>query len=197
MLLKNTAQIGTICPKSRAEWREWLMQHHESDDAVWLVYHKKNSGIPRVAYKEAVEEALCFGWIDSRSKPIDEATYMQFFCKRKPVGTWSKINKQSILRLTEQGLMTQAGLDVIETAKQNGSWVILDEVEELLVPEELQKALDAEAGAATYFDALSRSDKRAMLQWLVLAKRPETRRKRIDEIASCAAAGRKPKPFSR
>lgn len=188
----NAESIEPICPKSRAEWRNWLQEHHGREDSVWVLYHKKASGVPRVSWKDAVEEALCFGWIDGRARPVDELTYMQYFCRRKPGGTWSKINKESIARLTAAGLMTPAGLDAVDAAKANGSWTILDEVEELMLPQDLEQALQAQVGAAPFFDTLSRSHRRTLLQWLVLAKRPETRRKRIEGIAEACAQGRKP-----
>lgn len=186
-----------VCPANRAEWREWLLEHHGREESVWVLYHKKATGIPRVSWKDAVEEALCFGWIDGRAKPIDDARYMQHFCRRKPGSTWSKINKESVARLTAQGLMTPAGLAAIETARQNGSWNVLDEVEEGIMPADLQTALAAAPMATGYFDGLSRSDRRNLLQWLVLAKRIETRQKRIAEIVDSCAAGRKPKPIAR
>jgi uncharacterized protein YdeI (YjbR/CyaY-like superfamily) len=120
---------------------------------------------------------------------------MQFFCKRKPNSAWSKINKEKVKRLIEEGLMTKAGLETIETAKQNGSWTILDDVEELIIPKDLEKAFNTQAGSKDYFLSLTRSIKKMILQWIVLAKRPETRQKRINEIAELAAQKLKPKQF--
>jgi uncharacterized protein YdeI (YjbR/CyaY-like superfamily) len=163
--------------------------------SVWLIYYKKKSAIPTVTYSEAVDEALCFGWIDSKTKPINEESFMQFFSRRKEKSVWSKINKEKIQRLIEAGLMTQAGYDIIETAKQNGSWTILDGAEALVIPADLENEFQKRANAKKYFLSLSRSDKRNILQWLVLAKRQETRQKRIEEIVELADNNQKPKQF--
>ncbi|MEY3648114.1 MAG: hypothetical protein RLZ13_999 [Bacteroidota bacterium] len=187
--------IESICPSSRQAWREWLQANHAKKQAVWLIYYKKKSNLPTVIYSDAVDEALCFGWIDSKAKPIDEEKYMQFFTKRKPKSIWSKINKEKIERLTKEGLMTQAGFEIIEIAKQNGSWTILDESEALIIPEDLKKGFQKSTAAMDYFSSLSRSDKRNILQWLVLAKRQETREKRIAEIIELAEQKLKPKQF--
>jgi uncharacterized protein YdeI (YjbR/CyaY-like superfamily) len=182
----------TFCPAGRQQWRAWLMQNHACEKFVWLVYYKKKADTPSITWSEAVDEALCFGWIDSLAKPLDEARYMQYFTRRKPGSVWSKINKEKVQRLTDEGLMTQAGLDVINLARENGSWTLLDEVEELIVPADLQKELDARPGAEPFFLGLSRSDRRNLLQWVVLAKRPQTRQNRILEIADQAALNQKP-----
>jgi len=187
--------ITTYCPSSRHDWREWLSQNHNSTQAVWLVYYKKESGTPTVSYSDAVDEALCFGWIDSTKKSLGNDSFMQFFCRRKQISVWSKINKAKVQRLIEEGFFTQAGFESIEVAKQNGYWSILDEVEELVVPKDLEKALKAKKGAKTFFSGLSKSVKKSILQWVVLAKRPETRQKRIAEIADLAAQQLKPKQF--
>lgn len=187
--------IETFCPASQQDWREWLIENHSSKQSVWLVYYKKKSNIPTINYSDAVDEALCFGWIDSTKKSLDDDTFMQFFCKRKPNSVWSKINKGKVEQLINNGLMTKAGLDRIETAKQNGSWKILDDVEELNIPEDLAKALDAKPGSKAYFLSLSKSVRKSILQWLVLAKRSETKQKRIMEIAELAAQKMKPKQF--
>ena len=134
-------EIESFYPKSRQEWREWLQVNHATKQSIWLIYYKKKSNLPTVLYNDAVDEALCFGWIDSKAKPIDEDKYMQFFTKRKPKSIWSKINKEKIERLTKEGLMTKAGFEIIEIAKQNGSWTILDEAEALVIPEDLDQEL--------------------------------------------------------
>lgn len=188
-------EIESFYPTSRAEWRAWLQEFHAQKESVWLLYYKKKSGKPSVPYTEAVDEALCFGWIDSKAKPIDEHSYMQFFCRRKANSVWSKINKEKVERLIAQGLMTEAGLKSIETAKANGSWNILDEAEALIIPPDLATAFEMEPAGQEYFLSLSRSDKRNILQWLVLAKRPETRTKRINEIITYTAKKQKPGPY--
>lgn len=189
--------LETFCPTSRTDWRKWLKKNHQSKQSVWLVCYTKKSNVPTVNWSETVEEALCFGWIDSTRKTIDEFSFMQFFSKRKVQSTWSKINKEKVEQLIESGLMTQAGLDIIETAKQNGSWTILDDVEELKIPKDLEKALKKQTGSKKYFLSLSKTVRKMMLQWLVLAKRSETRQKRISEIVEYAAQKQIPKQFGR
>ncbi len=189
-----TAADSFIAPNRKA-WRNWLKKNHASKTFVWLIYHKKNSTSPSIKYSEAVDEALCFGWIDSTSKPIDEERYQQYFCKRKEKSVWSKINKEKVERLITEGLMTEAGYQSIDIAKKNGSWTILDEVEALVIPEDLSSSLGKYPVAIAYFNSLSRSDKRNMLQWLVLAKQAATRQKRIEEIVTQAKLERKPKQF--
>ena len=117
-----SATFDTIAPPSRAAWRAWLAEHHADSPGVWLIIHKKNSPQPGVTYIEAVEEALCFGWIDSKTITLDATRFRQIFTPRKPRGTWAKSNKERVARLIEQGLMTPAGLAAIELAKANGTW---------------------------------------------------------------------------
>lgn len=194
-MIKKATEINSFCPASRQEWRQWLQENHSSTPSVWLVYYKKKSNIPSLSYSDAVDEALCFGWIDSTRKSLDHETFTQFFCKRKPNSVWSKVNKAKVQRLIEEGLMTAAGYESIEKAKQNGSWTILDDVEELFIPTDLEEELGAKPASLDFFLSLSRSVRKSMLQWLVLAKRPETRQKRIKEIAELAAQKLKPKQF--
>lgn len=186
-----------FCPASREEWRNWLIENHNVKQSVWLVYYKKRTKLNTIAYSDAVDEALCFGWIDSRIKPIDDQKYMQQFSRRNEKSVWSKVNKEKVRVLINAGLMTEAGLKIVERAKENGSWNLLDEAEDLIVPADLEQALNAWPVALDYFYGLSRSDKRNVLQWLVLAKRPETRLKRINEIVECALLKQKPKQFRR
>jgi uncharacterized protein YdeI (YjbR/CyaY-like superfamily) len=179
----------------RKEWREWLEKHHRSVQSVWLVQYKKNTDMPTLSWSEAVDEALCFGWIDSTRKTLDSERFIQFFCPRKSGSAWSKINKEKVEHLIAEGMMTAAGLESIATAKQNGSWSILDDVEDLKIPKDLVAALKKQKKAREYFDALSKSVKKMMLYWIVSAKRPETREKRIAEIAEHAARQERPRQF--
>jgi uncharacterized protein YdeI (YjbR/CyaY-like superfamily) len=188
-------EIETFCPTSRAAWRGWLQENHRSKQCIWLVYYKKKSNVPSLSWSEAVDEALCFGWIDSTAKTLDEHTFMQFFCKRKPKSVWSKINKAKVEQLMAAGLIAEAGYESIEIAKQNGSWSILDEVEELTIPEDLEQEFHRNPGSLDFFLSLSKSVRKSILQWLVMAKRPETRQKRINEIAESAAIKERPKQF--
>ena len=182
-------------PKDTKEWRDWLTKNHASKDSVWVVFYNNSSTKPSITWSESVEVALCFGWIDSKKIAIDKEQSHQFFSKRRAKSTWSKINKDKVAQLIANGLMTEAGLESIEIAKQNGSWTLLDEVEQLIIPEDLLQAFQLYPGAKEYFDGLSKSARKAMLQWLVMAKLAATRQKRINEIAQLAGQYQKPKQF--
>ncbi len=186
-------EIETFYPTSRKDWRKWLQKNHSSKQSVWLICYKKKCNIPTVVWSDAVDEALCFGWIDSIRKTLDEEKFIQFFSKRKPNGTWSKVNKEKINQLIDKGLMRPAGFASIEKAKQNGSWKILDDVEELKIPKDLVAAFKTQKGSKEFFLSLSKSVQKVSLQWIVLAKRPETRQKRIVEIAEHCYNKKKPK----
>ncbi len=186
--LKN--EFLTFCPTSREEWRKWLETNHRTCFGVWLIYYKVKTGKPSVRYNEAVKEALCFGWIDSKVKSLDEERYMQIFTPRKPKSVWSKLNKQYIEELIEQGLMTTVGLEKIEAAKQDGSWNSLDAIEALIIPLDLKQALEANTTAKEYFEAFNNSSKKNILFWIDSAKRPETRLKRIEQTVNSAAANK-------
>jgi len=188
-------ETGTFYPSDRQQWRAWLQENHDKQQSVWLVYYRIKSGIPTISWSEAVDEALCFGWIDSTKKTIDNEQFIQFFSRRKATSTWSKVNKEKVQRLIAEGSMTAMGLKSIETAKQNGSWTILDTVEELIIPDDLEIAFDARPGSKDFFLSLSKSARKIMLAWLVLAKREETRQKRIAGLADSAAQKLKPQQF--
>ncbi|AZA85275.1 hypothetical protein C1637_07195 [Chryseobacterium lactis] len=185
----------TIYINASVEWRGWLEENHQTEQSVWVICNTRKSNLPTVNWSDLVDEALCFGWIDSTRKTIDEGSFMQLFSRRKSNSTWSKINKEKVQRLIDSQLMKQAGFASIETAKQNGSWNILDSVEDLTIPEDLEDAFRDYEGSKVYFESLSKSVKKMLLQWIVLAKRPETRKKRIDEIVQEAAEKRRPKQF--
>jgi uncharacterized protein YdeI (YjbR/CyaY-like superfamily) len=159
------------------------------------VLYKKHSGKPVIGWSGAVDEALCFGWVDSKRMPLDKDKFLQFFCSRKSTATWSKINKEKVRRLIDEGAMKSAGLECIKAAKQNGSWTVLDDVEELKIPAELNKRFKDNPGSKDFFLSLSKSVRKEILQWVVLAKRPETRQRRIAEIAELAALKLKPRQF--
>lgn len=173
--------------KDRAQWRAWLERHHASAPFVWLIYLRRGSGRASVTYDEAVEEALCFGWIDSKVEPIDESSWRQYFCPRKPKSVWSKLNKDRVARMLDAGKMTEAGLRVIDAAKQDGSWSSLDAVEALEMPEDFAQALAARNGARQFFDSTSRTNRKQTLYWIASAKRAETRAERITKAAEAAA----------
>ncbi|WP_373525467.1 YdeI family protein [Nostoc sp.] len=189
---KLNNEFLTICPTSREEWRKWLEKNHRTCFGVWLIYYKVKSGKPSVQYSEAVKEALCFGWIDSKVKSLDEERYMQIFTPRKPKSVWSKLNKQYIEELIEQDLMTTVGLEKIEAAKQDRSWNTLDAIEALIIPSDLKQALEANKTAKDYFEAFSNSSKKNILFWIHSAKRPETRLKRIEQTVNSAVQNKSP-----
>ncbi|CAM3677034.1 YdeI/OmpD-associated family protein [Sphingobacterium prati] len=193
--IQQTKEVQSISINTKEEWRQWLTLHHHTEQAVWIICNTKNSGLPAVAWSELVDEALCYGWIDSTRKAIKVGTFKQLFSRRKPRGTWSRVNKEKIERLTAMGLMTEAGLEAVRLAKENGSWSVLDSVESLQIPADLENTFKSFPGSAVFFDGLSKSVKKMMLQWIALAKRPETRIKRILEIAEQAASQKKPKQF--
>lgn len=189
------SEFETFYPASQTEWRNWLEENHESRQSIWIVYYKSKSGIPTISWSDAVDEALCFGWIDSKVKSVGENKFIQFFCKRKPTSTWSKINKVKVENLIANGFMSPAGLKCIEIAKENGSWDILNTVDDLLIPDDLEVAFKKHVGSKVYFESLSKSVRKMMLYWIISAKRPETRQNRIEEIAERAGEGKKPKNF--
>ncbi len=176
------SELRRVRPKSRKAWREWLEKNHASSKGVWLVYAKKNSGIPSLTYNDAVEEALCFGWIDSKINPIDENYYMQVFTPRKPQSAWSALNKTRVDRLLAGGLMTAAGLAAVETAKKSGAWDAMKQVEELTIPPDLAKAMRANPEASRHWATYSPSRRKGVLYRLAGAKRPETRARYLKEI---------------
>lgn len=191
----NKENPETFHPANEQEWRNWLEENHMEKQSIWLIYYKKSSGKSNLVWSEAVDQALCFGWIDSTARPIDEHTYMQFFTKRKPKSPWSKINKEKVKRLLAENLIAEAGLKSIEIAKENGAWTFLDEVEELIVPDDLNSAFELHTGSKEFFEGLSKSVRKMMLHWIVSAKQDATRQKRIQEIAEKAGMGMKPKNF--
>ena len=181
----------TFYAKDRKAWRRWLEKNGEKEKAVWLILYRKGAATNSVTYVEAVEEALCFGWIDSKPNKRDEESYYQFFAQRKPRSNWSKSNKERVARLVEEGLMTERGLAMVEVAKQNGGWTALDEINELILPDDLQNAMAKNKTAMQYFNSFPPSAKRVILEWIGNAKREETRKKRIAETVSLAAENRR------
>ena len=177
-----------VTAEDRAAWRRWLEGHHATAPGVWLIVWKKGSGRPSVSPDEAVLDALCFGWIDSKREALDADRYRQSYMPRKPKSTWSRINKERVERLTRDGEMTAAGLAAIEIAKANGSWSSLDAVEALEVPDDLAAALAADPISRASFEGSPTSVKKLALQRLAAAKRPETRSRRIVEILEAASA---------
>ncbi len=187
--------VGTFYAATAEAWREWLAQNHQLVKSVWLIIYKKSSPTPSVYYSEAVDEALCFGWIDSKANKHDAESYYQFFAKRNPKSNWSRVNKAKVEKLMAQNRMTPASLALIQIAQQNGAWTALDAVEDILMPEDLQQAFDQDKTALTNWESFSRSTKRGILEWILNAKKPETRQKRIHETVTLAAKNQKANQF--
>ncbi len=173
--------------ESRAEWRAWLDANHESAESIWLVTFKKASGKPYVSYDAVVEEAICFGWIDSLRRKLDDERSMLLLSPRRPGSAWSKVNKDRVERMNAAGKMHPAGLQKIEQSKTDGSWTFLDDVEALVVPDDLVVALAEYDNAEENFAGFPRSVKRGILEWIKQAKRAETRSKRVRETAELAS----------
>ncbi|MDO8846826.1 MAG: YdeI/OmpD-associated family protein [Coriobacteriia bacterium] len=177
---------------SAAKWHAWLAANHATSDGAWLALAKKHAGAAAPGYEEAVEEALCWGWIDTTARRLDAERYLQLFTPRKPDGTWARSNKERVERLIAEGRMQPAGAAVIDAAKASGAWTLLDEIEALVMPEDLATALAADGRAAAGFAALPDSAKQIALYWIASAKRAETRARRITATVVAAAEGRSP-----
>jgi uncharacterized protein YdeI (YjbR/CyaY-like superfamily) len=185
-MAKHTDGIEMYYAKDKAAWRKWLEKKRKKQKAVWLIYYKPISGKTRVSYNDAVDEAICFGWIDSKPNKLDELRSIQFFAPRNPKSNWSKVNKERVTRLIKERRMTAHGLAVIEEAKKNGAWDALNEVEEMIVPNDLLKALKKSKKAYDYFMAFPKSSKKNILEWIHNAKQEETRDNRIAETVKLA-----------
>jgi uncharacterized protein YdeI (YjbR/CyaY-like superfamily) len=176
-----------VHPETRAEWRAWLEAHHDRSPGVSLVQWRTATGRRQISYDDMVEEALCFGWVDSRAGTLDAERSMITMTPRKPTSIWARTNKLRIERLVAEGRMTEAGLRAVEIAKANGSWNMLDDIDALVIPDDLSAALDANERARRYFDAFPPSAKRNILYWIKSAKRPLTRARRIEQTVLLAA----------
>jgi uncharacterized protein YdeI (YjbR/CyaY-like superfamily) len=181
------APPDSVHPGNRAEWRQWLAHHHGRSAGVWLISGRVGSLQPRVGYEEAVEEALCFGWVDSRPRKLDAERTMLWFAPRQARSGWSAPNKQRVERLKAAGLMAPAGWAKVQAAQADGSWALLDAVEALEVPPDLAAALAAAPPAAEHFAAFPRSARRGILEWIVQARQSATRARRVQETARLAA----------
>jgi uncharacterized protein YdeI (YjbR/CyaY-like superfamily) len=182
--------------RTRKAWRAWLLRNHARSAGLWLAYYKKGSVKTSVTYEEALQEALCFGWIDSTVRRIDEERYAQKYTPRNDRSVWSASNKARIEDLTARGLMAPSGLAKVEAAKRNGSWERLDEVDRIghgaEPPPDLLEALAREPGARAAFDRYPPSHRKLWAYWVLSAKKPETRTRRIAETVKRILAGRRP-----
>ncbi len=171
----------------RATWHAWLEANHASARGVWLVTWRRRTGRPTLSYEDAIEEALCFGWVDSTSGHLDDDRGKLYFAPRKPRSVWAASNKARAEKLIREGRRAPAGLAAIERARANGSWSLLESSDRLEVPDDLAAALEAHPPAGASFAAFPPSARKMMLGWLATARRPETRARRIERIAEAAA----------
>jgi uncharacterized protein YdeI (YjbR/CyaY-like superfamily) len=185
-------QEARFLPDGRADWRAWLEAHHAETSGVWLVSWKVRTGRPTVSYEEAVEEALCFGWIDGKAQRVDDERTMIRFSPRRPGSAWARSNRDRVERLEAAGSMTDAGRRVVEAARADGSWTLLEAVEGMVVPDDLALALAGRPGAREHFDAYSPSARKGVLSWITLARRPATRASRFARAAEAAERGDRP-----
>lgn len=183
MAIEYVKGVKAFHAKTRKAWRTWLSKNHDTEQAVWLIMYHMSSETRSIYYADAVEEALCFGWIDSTAIKRDTESRYQYFTRRKPKSNWSRVNRERVERMIAEGLMTPAGQAMIDIAKKSGTW----EVDNDTLPPDLQAALDKNKKAREYFMAFPPSSKQIILTWVANAKRPETREKRIAETVSMAA----------
>ena len=176
--------------RSRTEWRRWLARHHAKASEIWLVFHKVHAGGPALSYDQSVEEALCFGWVDSLIRRLDEARYARKFTPRKPGSQWSSANRARAQRMIEAGLMQPQGLALVEEARSRGEWAAAGAPRPAQeMPDELTGALRAHGGAKAGFESLPPSLKQQYMAWVGSAKRPDTRERRARELAAALARG--------
>lgn len=185
--------METLFCKNRDEWRTWLEKNYDSTNEIWLIYFKKHTKKPTVSYNDAVEEALCFGWIDSIVKRIDDETYMQKYTPRKKNSIWSLLNTKRVEKMISEGKMTKAGFDQIDIAKKNGYWEKAYSSQiKLEIPIELVNALKANSTAYNNFYKFSPSNQNNYIGWVKSAKRPETIKRRIQFVVERSEKNLKP-----
>ena len=179
--------VGVIHPLTRAELRAWLAENHDRVKRVWLASWKTETGRPRIAYDDLVEELLCFGWIDSRAGTLDDERSLLLLTPRNPKSGWSRTNKERVERLERDGLMTDAGRRAIDVAKENGAWTLLDRAEALELPADLAAAFAANPNAKRNYEVFPPGARKQIIAWVDIAKRPETRAKRVADTVRLAA----------
>ncbi len=189
----SDAHTETLDLKDRGSWREWLKKNHATSAGIWVVINKKESSTPRLSLDDAVEEAICFGWIDSRLHPMDKERFTLWFSRRKPTSIWAQNNRNRVARLERQGLMAPAGLEAVRIARENGAWTSLIPIEDLEIPDDLTEALNGNPAARENFDAFNDSTKKMILHWVESAKRQSTREKRVADTVSHAAKNLPPR----
>ncbi|HWR25273.1 MAG TPA: YdeI/OmpD-associated family protein [Methanosarcina sp.] len=188
----QSSTVDKYYAKDRQALRDWFEENHVTSNGVWLIYDKNVSGTRKLKYDDIVEEAICFGWIDSVTRSLNDRQAMQYLSPRRPKSPWSKLNKDRVEKLIKEKLMTEAGLDVIERSKKDGSWTIYDSIEKLEVPEDLKNELSNNRIAQKNFGNFSSSNKKQILWYIASAKKSETRMKRIKQIVSEAEKNSNP-----
>lgn len=188
--MTTATTVRTLQAENRAQWRAWLRDNCVTADEVWLVIQHANSATRSVSHRDAVEEALCFGWIDSLARRRDAESRWQRFTPRNPRSAWSNVNRELVERLTAQGLMTPPGQAAVDLAKRTGTWSMLADAQNGIVPDDLRQQLAADEAAERNFDAFSRTSKRTSLEWIARTKRPETRQRRIARTVENATRNR-------
>lgn len=184
--IATDADRPCVYAATEQDWRDWLEEHHADRKSIWLIIYRKESSVSSVYYPEAVDQALCYGWVDSLPNKRDAHSYYQFFAPRKPKSNWSKVNKEKVARLTAAGLMAPAGLALVAEARHNGAWDALNAVEEGIIPDDLMVALQGVPAALGHFERFPRLARRGILEWILNAKRSETRARRVEETARLA-----------
>jgi uncharacterized protein YdeI (YjbR/CyaY-like superfamily) len=194
---KAASEPKPIFFESPQEFYDWLEEHHETEDEVYVGFYKQHTGKRAMSWSEAVDQALCFGWIDSRADKIDDDRYMQRFTRRRPGSNWSKINVEKVARLEEAGLMRPAGRAAFARRSEDKTGVYSFEQEDAMFPPEYEERLRANPAAAEYFDAKPPWYRRTATRWIVSAKREETRERRLAQLIEDSAAGMDIKPLRR
>ncbi|SDM28660.1 YdeI/OmpD-associated family protein [Allokutzneria albata] len=177
--------MNTVSASTPAEWRAWLERNCRSSKEIWLIIHHKDSSTPSVRYHEAIEQALCFGWIDGLHRGHDENSSRLRFTPRSPRSTWSAVNRERATRMIDQGLMTEHGQALVDLAKAKGTWQLVPDSG--VLPDDLRDPLDADGAAAANFAKFPPSSKRLILEWIAGARKPETRQRRIEQAVTLAA----------
>ncbi len=179
--------MNTVVASTAADWRAWLAQNCRSEKDVWLVMQHKDSATPSVRYHEAIEHALCFGWIDGLHRKRDADSSQLRFTPRNPRSTWSRVNRQRAAKMIELGLMTEHGQALIDLARANGTWQVLPDADSSAIPDDLKELFDRNETARENFQNFPPSSKRLILEWVATAKRSDTRRRRIEQTVDLAA----------
>lgn len=184
--------MKTLEFKNRDDWRAWLVENYEKESEVWLVYNKKEMGLPSIPYGDSVEEALCFGWVDSLIKKIDDQKYARKFTPRKDDSKWSALNKKRVAKMIQENRMTEHGLRLVEAAKKLGTWdaPVQKPNFNLEMTKAFAEALKKHPKAEDFFNSLSPTYQKQYLLWIVTAKRPETKQKRINESIQLLLEGK-------